>query len=299
MRIALTGAYGFIGRNLVDYFHGQDVFTASLTTNSMINPKLSFELRAQNYKSLVTDTEIIKKIQELKIDTLVHCAAITNQNVTQPELYEANVVLTSRLAYLASESKIERFIHLSSIPIVGKPPRNLINELTQVKPATKYHQTKLESEEILGEVGGDKLKKVILRIPAPIGLYMSPDRIVMRIINYIKNGQNPVIYFDGSRVQNYLDIRDLARAIESLDRYDKSNMFLIPGLDSVSNLELAEILIEKSGTKLKVEFSKQVDSANDEKWLIDGTKALNEIGYIPKYGIENSLNRVWEFSNDT
>jgi nucleoside-diphosphate-sugar epimerase len=297
VRILLTGAYGFIGRNLVDYFHSQNIFIASLTTNTITNPKLSFELRARDYEALTSEIKIINKIQELQIDTLIHSAAITNQSVNQLELHEANVALTSRVAHLAIQSNIERFIHLSSIPIIGKPPKTPINELTEVKPITPYHQSKLKSEEIISEIEDNDLNKIILRIPAPIGLYMSPERIVMRIIRYLKNGQNPLIYSDGSRVQNYLDIRDLAGAIQSLERYDKSNMFLIRGFDSISNVKLAEILIKESGTKLKVEFSKQVDVENDEKWIIDGTKVFNEIGYTPKHRIENSLKRVWESSN--
>ena len=84
----------------------------------------------------------------------------------------------------------------------------------------------------------------IFRIPSPVGRKTAPDKIVPV---FVKNAIENVDYNllgQGKRIQNYIDVRDIARAVEfAIDR-NASGLFNIASEKSYSNKELAELCIE-------------------------------------------------------
>ena len=294
MRILLTGAYGFIGRNLVDYFHNQGFYVSSLTESNKSNSKLTSELRIAKIHNLNSNRFLLESVQQLEIDAIVHAAGLIDTNATYSELQSANVHLTEEIAEFTSRSGIKKLIYLSSIPVIGSPPNFPINEEFKASPTSSYHKSKFEAEGVLQKRIEESIVTVILRIPAPIGKYMPKSRLIIKLMESIKNGADPKIFLHGERIQNYIDVKDLGRAIILTQHYHKSDLFLVPGSSTISNFALAKLIIEITGEKRMVMFENSIDPCDQEKWFIDGSKISATLKYSPIYELKDSLNEIWK-----
>ena len=103
-----------------------------------------------------------------------------------------------------------------------------------------------------------------------------------------------VLLGKGKRVQNYIDVFDIARAIECAIEADNPNgVYNIASPKSISNIELVELckFLLKSDSKI---LFNGVDKEEDNKWIVDTSKAEKELGFIAKKSIEESIFEIKE-----
>lgn len=148
--ILVTGASGFVGRALIKYL--------SLSWKGQIH---AVSRQAVDFPAGVNRflTDFTKSDQSLtsaleSVDIVVHLAArahLLKDSVADP-LYcfrEVNVDATLRLASLAVETGMKRFVFISSIGVYGGSSTTAFNEQTSCNPHTDYAVSKLEAEQQL------------------------------------------------------------------------------------------------------------------------------------------------------
>lgn len=152
-RILVTGAAGYIGRNLCSHLlkNGYEV------TGSLLNQKEA-ELLPEGVKPVVTGaisgkTDWSKALEG--VDGVVHLAAIVHQKETQDKETEdlfrkTNTDATAALAKKALEKKVRSFVFLSTVAVYG------VNKTTEpltinspINPITYYGKSKWEAEKKL------------------------------------------------------------------------------------------------------------------------------------------------------
>ena len=82
-KILITGASGFIGKNLLDYFLKKNYYIYILLRNSKRNIKFTHKYKVnKNFKSIyfLDFTDLKKKLLNYKIDYLVHAATYYVKN---------------------------------------------------------------------------------------------------------------------------------------------------------------------------------------------------------------------------
>ena len=102
------------------------------------------------------------------------------------------------------------------------------------------------------------------------------------------------IYGRGSRVQNYIDVRDVSDFVADVLQENINGVYLIAGKKSVSNLKLAYLCRELTGSASKIRLGKMPDPADDIKWIISCEKAEREAGFSPGYTLEQTIRWVSE-----
>jgi len=152
-RILVTGAAGYIGRNLCSHLlkNGYEV------TGSLLNQKEA-ELLPEGVKPVVTGaisgkTDWSEALEGA--DGVVHLAAIVHKKETQDKETEdlfrrTNTDATAALAKQALEKKIRSFVFLSTVAVYG------VNKTTEpltvkspINPITYYGKSKWEAEQKL------------------------------------------------------------------------------------------------------------------------------------------------------
>lgn len=164
MRIAVTGANGFIGQQLCPYLQAQlkaDIVTLTRTPLVIGNKALSFS---------ASDEQLISPLSQ--VDCLIHLAAKAHSNATAAELERDNLILSERVARLAIAAKIPRVIYISSIKVNGDSTqgRSPFTADETPLPDDDYGRSKLASELILKKhLANTPTDLVIIRPPLVYG----------------------------------------------------------------------------------------------------------------------------------
>jgi nucleoside-diphosphate-sugar epimerase len=150
-------------------------------------------------------------------DAIVHLANLSNDplGTLDPSLtHEINVEATVRLARLAREAGIKRFVNSSSCSVYGDAVEPWVDESTPPRPVTAYGQSKLEAERRLTELSDDDFCVTSLRNATAFGY--SPrlrlDLVVNDLVASAALSGQVRLSSDGSAWRPLVHIRDIARA---------------------------------------------------------------------------------------
>ena len=289
-KILVTGAAGFIGTYVTERLLAQGYDVIALTNSKNLDVQSE---RLTVIEADICDEDLAKKVFGAtgQCQTVVHLAA----DIRVPgdgRTIEVNCLGTYYVTELANELGADKLIYLSSVPVIGKPIDVPITEDHPAHPETLYHITKLIGEGIVNQVAAPGMKKLMLRIPSPIGRGMRQNVFLHRMLEQCRKGQDILLYGAGGRVQNYVDVRDVAEAVSLSAARDAEGVFLIGG-ESVSNLQLAEKCIACTKAGVQIRFAGVEDTAETECWELSGEKARTVLGYVPGHTLDDTIGWIY------
>src|ERR1044071_1165301 len=149
MRVLITGAGGFIGSHLVDsqLEHGHHVRAVDLHLDLLNhqagNPCL------QAIRGDITEVDSAQKFVE-GIDVVYHLAsAHLDVSLSDEHYHRVNVGATLSLLEAARQAGVRRFVHCSSVGVIGDVVHPPADETTQCHPTNVYERTKLAGEKVV------------------------------------------------------------------------------------------------------------------------------------------------------
>jgi nucleoside-diphosphate-sugar epimerase len=116
--------------------------------------------------TLVKDLRQIEPSDFHGIDALVHMAELSNDPIGQlaPKItYEINHAASLRLAQLARQAGVQRFVYMSSCAVYGVAEGDYVTEKSAVNPQTAYAVCKTLVERDVQPLANDKFSPVFLR----------------------------------------------------------------------------------------------------------------------------------------
>jgi nucleoside-diphosphate-sugar epimerase len=210
-RILVTGASGFVGRELVQRLNasGHDVF--GLTRKDLIERGESgdaAQLESARWSRLMA---------EERIDAVVHLAARAHV-VTDPDsdarsqFRRVNVTLTERLVAGAIGAGVRRLVHLSSIGVLGNDSgARAFDSLDAAHPVGPYAQSKWEAEQRLAQlVQGARLETVVIRPPLVYGPGVKGN--FLRLLRLVDSGL-PLPFAGMPARRSFLGLENLCHLI--------------------------------------------------------------------------------------
>lgn len=283
MKILITGINGFIGRYTANAFlscgAGVTGTDRQISCHREDIPYIQADL---------TESEALKPLADMgSYDCLVHLAA--NLEITSVSTLFTNTIGTYNALQLAVRTGCTRVLHLSSIPVVGCPQDGKpVDETTPCNPRTLYHVSKYAAEQLVMLPEFAVMQRYNLRIASPIGPGM-PKTFLRIMLEAAKAGRALTLYGTGSRVQNYIDVRDIAAALVQVVQAKPPEGCYLLGGTSCSNREAARLCIAAANQKAELVFTGEPDPFECERWFVDDTKAREAFGYRPKYTLKRSL----------
>lgn len=170
MRILVTGSEGYIGCLLGPRLRSDGHEVHGLDTGffkaGWLYPGLDF-----TPSTVVKDVRSITRADLEGFDAVVHMAELSNDplgDLIGDVTYEINHHGTVRLATLAKEAGVERFVHMSSCSVYGVAEGE-VDETSPVNPQTAYADCKRLVEQDVAGLAGDGFSPTFLRNATAFG----------------------------------------------------------------------------------------------------------------------------------
>lgn len=283
-KVIITGVNGLIGSTIAEYLvKDYDVIGTSIEDDNLTG------LDIQYVQSDITIKESLNSLPE-HADVIVHCAAIISGDNFSNQLLNANCIGVQNIASYALRSNCSQVIYFSSLPIIGKPQIVPIKEDHPINPPTVYHITKYFGELVLKKLLAERLL-TIFRIPSPIGKKTAPNKIVPVFVKNAINNVDYTLLGKGGRIQNYIDVRDIARAVGCAIERNANGTYNIASEKSYTNKELAELCIRLFNSKSSIQYDGE-DKEEDYQWIVSTEKAKRELGFTAKYSLVDTLREI-------
>jgi nucleoside-diphosphate-sugar epimerase len=289
MRIFLTGATGQVGRAIAAFLGGRGYQVVGASRHFQPVRGLSEHVEARLGSEGVVDL-LGRAVQPC--EAIVHAAASLSHDKYDPSISLTNCLGTQQIIELAHIWRSVELIYISSVPVIGSPLHHPITEDHPTQPSTAYHASKLFGERLMRLAEANGCCAASLRITSPSGPGTPDNRILAVFVRGAVAGEPLRILGRGTRRQNYVDVRDIAVAVESCLTKHASGVYNIAAADSVSNYELAQICIEELSSSASVEFVGAPDPEEGVVWDVSVSKASRDLGYEPQFTIQDSIRAI-------
>jgi nucleoside-diphosphate-sugar epimerase len=246
MKVLITGAGGFIGSHLVDsqLAKGHDVRAVDLHLDLLdhVNP----HPRLEAVRGDITDKELVKELVQ-GVDVVFHLAsAHLDVSLSDDHYRRVNVAATLCLLENALQAGVKRFVHCSSVGVIGDVENPPADETTDCHPTNIYERTKLDGERAALEFSRRTGFPVVVMRPAWVYGPRCPR--TAKLFRTISKGRFP-IFGNGKNMRHPVYIGDAVRGLELCAETPgiDGEVFIVAGQEPVESRELVHIIGQELG----------------------------------------------------
>jgi dTDP-glucose 4,6-dehydratase len=303
-RVVVLGAAGFLGSHLCDALIsrgdsviGVDDFSSGRKENiKHLEGSLAFSFHEQNI------------VQELHISG--HIDAVLNfASPASPDRYREMPLHTLRTGSAGTDHALQlasregaRLIMASTSEVYGEPlvhpqPESYWGNVNPIGERSCYDEAKRYSEALCMAYKREQSTDIgIARIFNTYGPRLSAGdgRVVSNFITQAIEGKPLSIYGDGLQTRSFCFVDDLVRGILALLDSTEVGPINIGSTDECSMLQLAETILELTGSASILDFQpKVVDDPTQRRPNIDLAK--NKLGWEPTVSLRDGLKKTIHF----
>lgn len=300
MRILITGVAGLLGSHLAEKLIQQGHSVIGI--DNLVGG--DYENVPEEVEFYEIDCIDLKAISPLfkDVDVVYHCACTAHEglSVFSPNFITRNTFqITVSVITAAIQNKVKRFIYCSSMARYGKQDK-IFTEDMEPKPQDPYGISKYAGELLLKNLAETHGMEYVIVIPhniiGPRQKYDDPFRNVVSImINRMLQGQQPIIYGDGSQIRSFSFVDDVTEPMIKMIGAASGSVYNI-GQDKqeVSIKRLAEVIAAELDFKLDPIF---VLDRPKEVWYANcsSDKARDELDYHPYTGLKDGVRSMIEY----
>ena len=297
----------------------------------LADPRLEFV-----HGDIANDELVESLLREHSLNTIVHLAAESHvdRSITGPDAFiDTNVIGTHSLLKAArrvwndGESwKPHRFHHVSTDEVFGSLTNDdpAFCEETPYAPNSPYSASKAASDHLVRAYHHTfGLAVTTTNCSNNYGPYQFPEKLIPLMLLNILSGKALPVYGDGMNIRDWLFVNDHCYGIElALQKGTAGETYCLGGNNEQPNILIVKTLCSmlqerfEADPSLRERYPESPASrgaqneelisyvtdrpGHDQRYAINASKALNELGYKPQETFETGFARTidWYLSNE-
>ena len=298
--IAVTGAAGFVGRNVVRTLANRaESVVAIVRPEDEIPDRFPAEVRALD----AGDTEALTAALH-DVSRIIHLAArsggIQLQEATHRDLYAENRRLTDSVLGAGGAIGIDRVFIASSAVVYRDSTSGTIDEDDPIvgpgNAPTGYAWSKATDEVVAGWANrSNDVESVVGRFGNIYGPEASfdPTRstvvhgLISRMVDAPEHGM-VTVWGDGSAVRSFIHVEDVAAAIELiLDEGESGTAYNVDTSEAVTIRDLAVMIRDLAAPTITLEFDSTKPSGPRRR--VPDSSRLRSLGFTPTMALVDGL----------
>ena len=215
MKVIVTGSEGYIGAVLRDVLLKRGHEVTGMDTGYFNG--CDFDRAPTAIPLIKRDLRRVQKSDLEGFDAVVHLAALSNDplgNVDASLTQDINTTASIRMAELAKEAGVGRFLFSSSCSLYGASESQGLTEEAQHNPQTPYAQSKVDVELALQDLASDNFSPAYFRNATAYGV--SPrlrfDLVVNNLCGWAWTTGKIRLTSDGTPWRPLVHILDISKA---------------------------------------------------------------------------------------
>ena len=219
MRVLITGTDGYIGCLMAPYIaaHGHDV--VGLDTRYFREARLGPEAEA-TFPTITKDLRHMQRRDFEGFDAVIHLAGLSNDalgQISRQVTYDVNHHGSTRLAVLAKEAGVSRFLYASSCSVYGRSHEQIVTEESKLNPQTDYALCKMLDEREVAALADDIFSPTFLRNATAYGASprMRFDLVVNNLAALAWTRKRIAMTSDGTPWRPIVHVLDICEAFRA------------------------------------------------------------------------------------
>jgi nucleoside-diphosphate-sugar epimerase len=293
VRVLLTGHQGYLGTVMAPILAAAGHEVTGLDSGLFAGCVLG-SLDVPDAPTLAVDLRDVTVELLRGFDAVVHLAALSNDPLGSlaPEItYDINHHASTRLARLAKDAGVGRFVYASTCSVYGAQSGDeLVAEDAPLKPVTPYAESKVRVEDDLVELADADFVPVSMRNATAFGFSprLRADIVLNNLVGHAVLSNTILVLSDGTPWRPLVHAEDIAHAVVAALSAPAS---VVGGRaynigTEANNRTVAEIAEAVKGAVPGAELRITGEAGNDPRsYRVDFARARTELGFQARWTI--------------
>jgi len=321
-KVIVTGGYGFIGSNLINYLLKKNYFVINVD-------KLSYSANLYNLKNIKTNKYIFvktdinnkyiisKTLKKYKPSIIYNLAAETHvdRSIDDPKPFIHNNIngvfnlLEAIRSYNKKTKNKIKLIHVSTDEVYGDiiKKSDRADERYPYKPSSPYAASKASADHLVKSyIKTYNFPAIISNCSNNYGPKQFPEKLIPKLIFNILNNKPLPIYGKGLNSREWIYVEDHCKALEILSIKGKiGENYNIGSGNDLTNMELTKLIMKimksklnKIDNKVKIKFIKD-RPGHDIRYALNSNKIQKKLKWKAMTKINEGLSKTidWYIDN--
>ncbi|MCD8011769.1 MAG: NAD(P)-dependent oxidoreductase [Lachnospiraceae bacterium] len=280
MKIAVTGASGFIGQELIRLFNNTDYEIVALS-------------RSRKDKNFIETNYSVDSLTNAfkNVDVVIHLAAIRGgDSALGYGTFRENEILTENILKAMANCKASKIIYLSSISVYSDIQKLPWCEDQAVTPCNFYGLSKLTCEHLCRLYSKKGIESVIFRCAHVLG-YEDKGYMLSKFLKAAAEKNTLCVRGKSIAKREFIYVKDVARAIIwAIDNSKVCGVFNL-GIDcAYTNLEVAQVINRVFQNEDNLEYQDDLTEGINSSYML--SEKIRCYGFNIKYDLQSGIKDI-------